>query len=707
MLQLSKKIELNEKNIKSPNLCHLLSAEDLTAIGAEVWDDYEADVQSRQDWSRRTSAAMDLAMQVQKDKSFPWPGCSNVAFPLITIASLQFHSRAYPAIIQGTDVVKCRVVGQDPEGTKTEKAQRISTYMSYQLLEEDECWESEEDRSLIVVPIVGTAFKKTYYDVDKGHPVSELVLAQDLVLNYWAKAVGTCGVKTHIIPLTANQMYGRCTSGLFVDVRDEEWYKTGAPMTQQSPEEVADDNRDGMRMPMPDSRTPFICLEQHRNLDLDGDGYAEPVIVTIEQSTHTVLRIVFRFDRELDIERNAKGEIINIRPMEYFTKIPFIPSPDGGIMDIGFGTLLGPLNESVDSAINQLFDSGTVANTAGGFLGRGAKIRGGVYNFSPFKWNSVDSTGDDLRKSVLPLPVREPSNVMFQLLSLLINYTEKISGAVDISTGGNPGQNTPAQTSQTMIEQGQKVYAAIFKRLWRALRLEFKKLYQLNGMHLPDEAVQFAGSSAYISRADYLGDPSGVIPVADPNIMSDQQRFIQAQALMTVAKNNPLYNQDFVNVKYLKALKITDIDQVYLGTKKAPPQQPGEKVQIEMLKKEIQEKNLEWKKLQLVSSLLEQRRLNAAKLIFLYAQAALFEKQAGGIEAGNQISAFQTIIDSLKMMNDGINDQVKQIGVDNGGQNQAGNEGGTGGPNATNGQGTVPGLAGPSSDQGPVQLPPQ
>ena len=161
MLQLSKKIELNEKNIKSPNLCHLLSDEDLTAIGTEVWDDYEADVQSRQDWSRRTSAAMDLAMQVQKDKSFPWPGCSNVAFPLITIASLQFHSRAYPAIIQGTDVVKCRVVGQDPDGTKTEKAQRISTYMSYQLLEEDECWESEEDRSLIVVPIVGTAFKKT------------------------------------------------------------------------------------------------------------------------------------------------------------------------------------------------------------------------------------------------------------------------------------------------------------------------------------------------------------------------------------------------------------------------------------------------------------------------------------------------------------------------------------------------------------------
>lgn len=695
MLQLSKKIELNEKNIKSPNLCHLLSAEDLTAIGAEVWDDYEADVQSRQDWSRRTSAAMDLAMQVQKDKSFPWPGCSNVAFPLITIASLQFHSRAYPAIIQGTDVVKCRVVGQDPDGTKTEKAQRISTYMSYQLLEEDECWESEEDRSLIVVPIVGTAFKKTYYDVDKGHPVSELVLAQDLVLNYWAKDVGTCGVKTHIIPLTANQMYGRCTSGLFVDVRDEEWYKTGAPMMQQSPEEVADDNRDGMRMPMPDSRTPFICLEQHRNLDLDGDGYAEPVIVTIEQSTHTVLRIVFRFDRELDIERNSKKEIINIRPMEYFTKIPFIPSPDGGIMDIGFGTLLGPLNESVDSAINQLFDSGTVANTAGGFLGRGAKIRGGVYNFSPFKWNPVDSTGDDLRKSVLPLPVREPSNVMFQLLSLLINYTEKISGAVDISTGGNPGQNTPAQTSQTMIEQGQKVYAAIFKRIWRSLKQEFRKMFILNGIYMPDK-VPFAGSQNSISREDFLGDPSAIVPVADPEVISDQQRFIQSQALLAIGRNNPLYNQDVINKMYLRSLKVANIDEVYKGVKAAGPPQPTEKVQIELLKAQVQLKELELKKLQFVSSLLEQRRLNEAKIVSLYAQAALAEKQAGGVEAGTAIQAFQAKIDALKLMNDSIANQVNTIGGLGNGNDQQGTTGA--GQAGGSSEGTIPQLASPPSD---------
>lgn len=707
MLKLETYITLDKDTIDSPNLVDRFEEDDLCTIGEYVWDSYRADVASREPWLRRTSAAMDLAMQVQKDKTFPWPGCSNIAFPLVTIAALQFHSRSYPALLNGPDVVKCRTIGPDPDGKKGDRAERVSCHMSWQLMEQDEDWEEQVDRALLNVPIVGTAFKKSYFSAEKGYNESDLVLAKDLVLNYWAKSVETCPVKTHIIPMDRNKMHSRILEKTFKDVRDCEWYKNDAPQPAQTTESAESDNRAGVLPPQPDDRTPFICLEQHCSLDLDGDGYAEPYIVTIEESSHTVLRIVCRFDREEDIERTRSGEIIRIQGTEYFTKLPFIPSPDGGIMDIGFGVLLGPLNESVNGAINQLFDAGTMSNTAGGFLGRGAKIRGGVYNFSPFEWNRVDSTGDDLRKSIFPLPVREPSTVMFQVLSLLINYTEKVSGAVDITTGGNPGQNTPAQTSQTMVEQGQKVYAAIFKRLWRAMRLEFKKLYQLNGMHLPDESVQFAGSDTYISRADYLGDPSSVIPVADPNIMSDQQRFIQAQALMAIAKGNPLFNQDFVNVKYLKALKITDIDQVYLGTKKAPPQQPSEKVQIEMLKKEIQEKNLEWKKLQWVSSLLEQRRLNEAKIISLYAQAALFEKQAGGIEAGNQISAFQAIIDSLKMMNDNINDQVKQVGVDNGGQDQNSNEGGTGEANPTNGPGALPGLAGPSSNAGPVQLPPQ
>ena len=694
MLNLSTTLTLDKDTIESPNLCDRFTEQDLKSIATAVHDAFLSDVQSREGWVRRTEAAMDLAMQIQKDKNFPWPNCSNIAFPLVTVAAFQFHSRAYPALLPGDDLVKCRVIGPDPDGKKTERAEKVGNYMSWQLTEQDSCWEEQEDRALINVPIVGTAFKKSYFSSEKNHNVSELVLARDLVLNYWATSVESCPTKTHVIPLSRNQVFSRISSRLFRDIREEAWYKDYAQQPSTTYSKSEQDNRAGLTPPQSNAQTPFTFLEQHCSFDLDGDGYEEPYIITIEQSSLSLVRIVCRFSEE-DILRDDKGNLIQIRAEEYFTKIPFIPSPDGGIMDIGFGVLLGPLNESVNTAINQLFDAGTINNTAGGFLGRGAKIRGGVYSFSPFEWNRVDSTGDDLRKSVIPLPTREPSNVMFQLLTLLIEYTEKISGAVDIITGGNPGQNTPAQTSQTMVEQGQKVYSAIFKRIWRSMKEEFQKLYVLNGKYLSSEAVYYGGSSSYVTKADFQNTPDAIAPVADKNILSDSQKFVQASALMNIGKNNPLYDQDVLNKRFLSALKVTDIETLYIGTEKAPKPGPSEKIQIEMLKVQIQQSNLEWKKLQYISSLLEQRKLNEAKIISLYAEAALAEKQAGGVEAGNQIAAFQARIDAIKMVNDMMGQQINSMGGSNGAQQPAGS---TDQGDAGGGEGTIPAMAGASSD---------
>lgn len=704
MLNLSKHIKINEDTINSPNLCDRFDDGDLQVIGEKVWDFYKTDLQSREPWLRRTEAAMDLAMQVQKDKTFPWPGCSNVAFPLITIAALQFHSRAYPAIVQAPDLVTCRVVGPDPDGSKTERASRVGTHMSWQLLEQDESWEEETDRALLHIPIVGCAFKKSYYSAGLGRNVSELVLAKDLVINYWARSVEECAVKTHIVPFSRNKLHERMMEKTFRDATNENWYNDDAPKRDQTAYQAAVDNRTGFNEPMPDERTPFIVLEQHVSLDLDGDGYAEPYIVSIDHDSHFVWRIVCRFDREEDVERNESGDIIRIRASEYFTKYHFIPSPDGGIYDVGFGVLLGPLNESTNSAINQLFDAGTMANTAGGFLGRGAKIRGGVYNFSPFEWNRVDSTGDDLRKSIFPMPVREPSNVMFQLLTLLINYTEKVSGAVDISTGGNPGQNTPAETSQSMLEQGQKVYAAIFKRIWRSMKNEFKKLYQLNALHMSPDKTYFAGSVDYISRADYLGDPSSVIPAADPNIMSDRARLAQAQTLMQVAKGNPLYNQDEVNIKFLKAIKIADYQKIYTGMKGAPPPKPSEKVQVEMIKQQIANSRLEWQRLQWLSSLYEQRRMNMAKITLLQAQADQVLKESDGAQAAQKVAEFEAQMKALEMMHGMLSDQIQNT------QGMMGDQDGQGGTGpapteGAGGQGSMAAMGGAPGNQAPPGLP--
>lgn len=689
MLTLNKHITINKKTISSKNLAEEFEKEDLERISAFCLDCYTEDTFSRVKWTERTNAAMDLAMQIQKTKTFPWPMCSNIVFPLVTIAAMQFHARAYPAIVNGRSVVQCRTIGPDPTGIKCQRAQKISSYMSWQLLEQDESWEEQQDRALLNVAVVGTAWKKSYYDATKGHNVSELVLAKDLVLNYWAKSVETCQVKTHKVPMYRNDIYERVQRGIFCDVLEDAWFNADA-QTVETMTSVEEDNRSGLNRPQSNQLTPFPCLEQHNWMDLDGDGYAEPYIVTLEEMTGAILRIVTRFDREEDVERNASGDIIKINSTEYFTKIPFIPSADGGIMDVGFGILLGPLNESVNSAINQLFDSGTISNTAGGFLGRGAKIRGGVYSFSPFQWNRVDSTGDDLKKSIFPLPVREPSNVMLQLLTLIIDYTNKISGATDMLTGVNPGQNTPAETARSMVEQGQKIYSAIFKRVWRSMKQEFKKLYQLNAVHMPDQ-IAFGGTGHVIGREDFLGDSSAIIPAADPTITSDGARFTRANLIAQRTAANPGYDKDAVEVELLKSLGVDNIEQLYHGVKNLPHPPPDVKVQVEQMKLQAQMAQLQFKKMEYAFNLQEERRLNDAKIQQLYSQAALFEKQAGGVEAAHNLEVFKVSITALQAVSDNIQKQIDMVmaGVQQNGAS-TGNDGSGGG---------VPGMAGSSSDQ--------
>lgn len=656
MLTFETKIKLDKETIDSPNLAEKLSDRELTRLGNWVWDGYNKDKQSRGRWERRTQAAMDLAMQVQKDKNFPWAGCSNVAFPLITIATLQFHSRAYPAIVTDPDLVKYRVVGDDPTGELKARALRIGQHMSYQLLDEDQAWEEQHDRLLINVPIVGCAFKKTYYSGEAGHNVSELVLAQDLVLDYYAKSVESASRKTHVIPLTRNDIYSGIHSGIYCDVSRESWY-TQVAVPETGPTTARQNTRDGQDTPASDEDTPFTTLEQHCLLDLDGDGYREPYIVTIEASSKCVLRIVTRFDSDKAIERNSYGRIVRINPTEYFTKYGFIPSPDGGIYDIGFGVLLGPLNESTNSLLNQLIDAGTMSNSAGGFLGRGAKIRGGVYTFAPLEWKRVDSTGDDLRKSIFPLPTREPSAVLFNLLSLLINYTNRVAGTSDTLVGESTGQNTPAQTTQTMMEQGLKLFNAIFKRVWRSMKEEYKKLYLLNRTYLPNTTA-FGPNGEKILREDYLGDSNQITPVANPDVTSNQQQIQLAMTIKQQAMATPGYKIDEVERNLLRALHVDGIDVLYPGPDKIPQGIP-EKIQLAQLKLQGQQMVLEAEMQQFAMEMMEERRLNTAKILELEAKSAKLLAEAGGVDRGQEIAAFQTAIGALKAHDDALRGRVE------------------------------------------------
>ena len=692
-MQLDVKLNINTL-LSSPNIAEMLDQRALTTIGERVASEYETDKLSRSVWEERVEEAMKLALQVAEAKSFPWSGASNVKFPLITIAALQFHSRAYPALVPNGELVKidhdiASEVDPEEQAKNQARNKRVQKHMSYQLLKQDDCWESEMDKVLITVPIVGCAFKKTYWDFNEDHPKSENILAKDFVVSYWTKNLKDCNRQTHVLYLSTNDVISRQRRGLWLDVN------LGKPIIEPADNlQIAQDKQQGTQENVADTGTPFEFLEQHRWEDLDGDGFKEPYIITVHKPTKKVVRIVANYF-ESSIKRNIKDEIISIKPESYFTKYSFIPSPDGGYYDIGFGILLGPLNESINTIINQLIDTGTMSNTAGGFLSRGIKVRGGNYNFAPLEWKHVDSTGEDLAKGIYPLPVREPSQVLYTLLTTLVNYGERIVGSTDIMVGENVGQNTPATTSQTMVDQGMKVFSGIFKRIYRALNEEIRKIYRLNQLYLSEE-YRFSGN--VVLATDYQDSAVDLRPAADVQIVSDTQRVMQAEALKATALSVPGFNIYNVMKRYLEALKVPNIEEILpdpLGPN-ALPSVPDVKVQVEQIKAQERKLSLDTKFKLGILKLQNEAEINKAKILKLEAEAAKAYEEAGGVQAGHDIAMLQTQLGAAKAHQDGILKSIDML--------MKATEGAI---EYDNNKPGVSGLGGESGDQGTQEVPTQ
>lgn len=632
-----------EKLMSSHNIAEMMTDGQLDTIGQRVVQEYDMDRQSRSAWELKNEESMKLALQVVETKNFPWAGASNVKFPLITIAALQFHARAYPALIPGKNIVKCRVNTVDPDGVKAARARRIEDHMSYQLLEADESWEDQMDKVLISTPIVGCAFKKTYWSPRIKSNISEMVLARDLVVDYWTKSLDTATRITHVIYLNKNDLRERVVRGIFSD--------TDIGKAQPKDPNPSRDRAQGISPSNEDPEMPYEILEQHRYLDLDDDGYSEPYIVTVHKDSRKVLRIVANYF-ESNIEK-INGKVVYIKPEQYFTKFSFIPSPDGGFYDLGFGVLLGPLNESINTLVNQLIDAGTMAVTAGGFLGRGLKIRGGNQSFAPLEWKHVETTGDDIRKNVFPLPVREPSQVLFTLLNLLIGYGERIGSATDIMVGENPGQNTPAETSRNMVEQGMKIFTGIFKRIHRSLKQEFKRHYRLNQLYLNDE-VSF-GTNVVLSE-DYNGPIEDVSPASDPNVVSDSQRVAMASAVLQASTTGPGYNLYEVHKQYLTALRVDDIEKILPDPQGENAIEQGEdpKMAIEQLKAEVKKAQMQMNGQLANMKLLQEAEVKQAMVTKLHAEATKLLADAEGVSTGQQIAVINAQIGAEKSERDSL-----------------------------------------------------
>ncbi len=563
-----------EQMVNMVNIALELDEQKLISIGADVCDDFEDDDASRAEWLDRSSDWTELAMQVTEDKTYPWPNAANIKYPLLTIASLQFNARAYPGLIPDYEVVKGRVIGYDPSGEKAEKAARVGKFMSFQIFNKMKDWEQDMDKALLALPILGTMFKKTYFDPVDEQPCSHLIWPRDLVVNYYADSLEKARRVTHVIEMSKNDLKERQMAGIYLDV---ELANPNGMGYDNSMEARANS---GMHKGGDTSDDPYVILEQHRFLDLDDDGYEEPYIVVVERDSQKVLRIVARYDAS-SIVYNADETLRKINPIHYFTKFPFIPNPDGGFYDLGFGILLGPINETVNTIINQLIDAGTMSNMQAGFLSRSVRLKGGETAFSPGEWKMVNATGDDLRKGIFPLPTREPSAVLFQLLSLLITSGKELATVSEIMTGKTPGQNTPATTTMAAVQEGMRVFTAIHKRLYRALSEEFMKLYKVNKYTLNDEEefVDFGTNKSGVSGLqDFKDSKIDVVPAADPTLSSETQRDAQAQFLMGIFPVIP--NKEEVLRLVLNAQHIPNVD-VLMQAPQGQGQQQDPKAQAE------------------------------------------------------------------------------------------------------------------------------
>lgn len=578
------------------NLIDEVSEEELTELGMAVVDGFELDWDSRSKWMENNQEWLDLVTQYMKTKNWPWPNAANIKYPLVAISAIQFQSRVTPLILNGGNIVRGRVTGFDNTGEKANRAVRIGKHMSWQLLEQMKEWQENMDRLLMVTPIIGTAFKKTFFDPVEGRNRSIYVSPDDLVINYHAPSVADAQRITHILYETMVSLEEKIRLEIYKGEKTTEKNEDEKELGSATPTRVSTlagerDKRTGLNAPSREDTTkPRVYLEQCLRYDIDEDGYAEPVIVTVEYDTKKVVRIVAGYDAQ-GITATKDGEIARIVPTQYYTKFGFIPNPDSAIYDLGFGQLIGPLNVSINTLINQLQDAGTLNNLQGGFFGRGVKLPKGAFGLAPGEWKQLSTSVEDLSKSIFPLPTKEPSAVLFQLLGFLVDAGRQLASTTDIMVGENPGQNQPMHTTMAVIENGLNVFGAIYGRIHRALHEELRLLFKLNGRYLNQReyfTVLDAGKDQQmvIGQTDYSEEDADVYPYSDPNVVSATQKLIKLQALNTALELGTINREEYTN-RLLDAAEIPNKEALVLPP---PDPQPDPSIIIEQMRLEWEEK---------------------------------------------------------------------------------------------------------------------
>ena len=558
-------MDINDMIEHDSNLAEYLDEEVLTDISMDLRASFEDDLQSRDAWEETYTKGLDLLGVGSTDRSVPFEGASGVTHPLIAESVTQFQAQAYKELLPSGGPVKTKVLGVANPETEGQ-ATRVKNFMNYLIMEKMEEFDPDMDQMLFYLPLSGSTFKKVYYDEAKGRPVSKFVAAQDVVVPYTATDLVTAPRISHVLKMTDNEVRKLQVSGIYRDI------ELGDPGdTEEDTVEQKVDELQGISRTYKDELRNI--LEIHSVMEIEGfedkdeqgelTGIKLPYIVTIDRSKGDVLSI-----RKNYAENDPLKETI-----QYFVHYKFMP----GLGFYGFGLthMIGGLGRAATSILRQLIDAGTLANLPAGFKARGVRVRNSDDPLQPGEWRDIDVPGGDIRSAITPLPYKEPSATLAQLLAALIEGGRRFISVADEQVNNMSGE-TPVGTTVAMLERGMKVMSAIHKRLHYGQKNEFRILARIVAENLPPfYPYQVAGASPEIKQQDFDGRVD-IIPVSDPNIFSMAQRVALAQSQLQLAQSNPeMHNMYASYQRMYQALEVQNIDEILPPIPEPQPMDPA------------------------------------------------------------------------------------------------------------------------------------
>ena len=547
------------------NLADILPDDILSPIGTEMHANYFDYKMSRKEWEDTYIHGLDLLGFKYRIRTEPFQGASGATHPVLAEAVTQFQAQAYKELLPADGPVRTQVMGISTPVIE-QQSQRVKNFMNYQIMDQMKEYEAEFDQMLFHLPLSGSTFKKVYYDALLGRAVSKFIQADDLVVPYTATSLDDAEAIIHVLKIPENELRKQQVSGFYRDI------ELGKPpmiedKVEQKEKEIAGTKKVGKQEDV------YTLLECHVNLDLEGfedvgqDGMPTeiklPYVVTIDEGSRLVL----------SIRRNYAPNDPTRKKIQYFVHFKFLP----GLGFYGFGLIhmIGGLSRTATAALRQLLDAGTLANLPAGFKQRGIRIRDEASPIQPGEFKDVDAPGGSLKDAFYPLPYKEPSQTLLQLMGIVVQAGQRFASIADMQVGeGN--QQAAVGTTVALLERGSRVMSAIHKRLYAALKQEFKLLAKVFATYLPPEYPYDVVGAARTIKVQDFDERVDILPIADPNIFSMSQRVTLAQTELQLAMSNPQMHDLYMAYrKMYEAVGVKDIDQILPPPPPKMPKDPA------------------------------------------------------------------------------------------------------------------------------------